>query len=81
MEALSVEDMNRFLNFCPKNTYSSHYLKGDIEPVCHNEQGNAYEGFVFLETRSRRTIVRSHVEEYLQNCIKRFNNANQLITN
>lgn len=153
MEALSVEDMNRFLNFCSKDTHSSHcydmlyvlfwsglraselcgltldnidmdnrmitvdkqlqcinhthvvlptkttngvrtipmtdgvyesfqriienrYLKGDIEPVCYDEQGNVYEGFVFLATRSRRTITRSHVEEYLQNCIKRFNNAN-----
>lgn len=153
MEALSVEDMNRFLDFCSKDTHSSHcydmlyilfwsglraselcgltldnidmdnrmitidkqlqcinhthvvlptkttngvrtipmtdgvyesfqriienrYLKGDIEPVCYDEQGNAYEGFVFLATRSRRTIVRGYVEEYLQNCIKRFNNAN-----
>ena len=153
MEALSVEDMNRFLDFCLKDTHSSHcydmlyvlfwsglraselcgltldnidmdnrmitvnkqlqcinhthvvlptkttngvrtipmtdgvyesfqriienrYLKGDIEPVCYDEQGNVYEGFVFLATRSRRTITRSHVEEYLQNCIKRFNNAN-----
>lgn len=49
---------------------------GDIEPVCYDEKGKAYEGFVFLATRSRKTIVRSHVEEYLQNCIKRFNNAN-----
>ena len=153
MEALSVEDMNRFLDFCLKDTHSSHcydmlyvlfwsglraselcgltldnidmdnrmitvnkqlqcinhthvvlptkttngvrtipmtdgvyesfqriienrYLKGDIEPVCYDEHGNVYEGFVFLATRSRRTITRSHVEEYLQNCIKRFNNAN-----
>ena len=153
MEALSVDDMNRFLDFCSKDTHSSHcydmlyvlfwsglraselcgltldnidmdnrmitvdkqlqcinhthvvlptktmngvrtipmtdgvyesfqriignrYLKGDIEPVCYDEQGNAYEGFVFLTTRSRKTIVRGHVEEYLQNCIKRFNNAN-----
>lgn len=153
MKALSVEDMNRFLNFCLNDTHSSHcydmlyvlfwsglraselcgltldnidmdnrmivvdkqlqcvnhthvvlptktmngkriipmtdgvyesfqriiknrYLKGDIEPVCFDEQGNAYEGFVFLATRSRRTIVRGHVEEYLRNCIKRFNNAN-----
>lgn len=52
------------------------YLKGDIEPVCYDERGKAYSGFVFLATRSRKTIVRSHVEEYLQNCIKRFNNAN-----
>ena len=119
MEALFVEDMNRFLDFCSKDTYSSHcydmlyilfwsglraselcgltldnidmdnrmitvdkqlqcinhthvvlptkttngvrtipmtdsvyesfqriienrYLKGDIEPVCYDEQGNAY---------------------------------------
>lgn len=153
MKALSVEDMNRFLNFCLNDTHSSHcydmlyvlfwsglraselcgltldnidmdnrmivvdkqlqcvnhthvvlptktmngkriipmtdgvyesfqriiknrYLKGNIEPVCFDEQGNAYEGFVFLATRSRRTIVRGHVEEYLRNCIKRFNNAN-----
>lgn len=153
MKALSVEDMNRFLDFCLNDTHSSHcydmlyvlfwsglraselcgltldnidmdnrmivvdkqlqcvnhthvvlptktmngkriipmtdgvyesfqriiknrYLKGDIEPVCFDEQGNAYEGFVFLATRSRRTIVRGHVEEYLRNCIKRFNNAN-----
>ena len=153
MDALSVEDMNRFLDFCSKDTHSSHcydmlyvlfwsglraselcgltldnidmdkrmitvdkqlqcinhthvvlptktmngvrtipmtdgvyesfrriiknrYLKGYIEPVCYDEQGNAYEGFVFLATRSRRTIVRGHVEEYLQNCNKRFNNAN-----
>lgn len=54
----------------------NRYIKGDIEPVCYDEQGNAYDGFVFLATRSRKTIVRSHVEEYLQNCIKRFNNAN-----
>lgn len=153
MKALSVEDMNRFLDFCLNDTHSSHcydmlyvlfwsglraselcgltldnidmdnrmivvdkqlqcvnhthvvlptktmngeriipmtdgvyesfqriiknrYLKGDIEPVCFDEQGNAYEGFVFLATRSRKTIVRGHVEEYLLNCIKRFNNAN-----
>lgn len=54
----------------------NRYIKGDIEPICYDEQGNAYDGFVFLATRSRKTIVRSHVEEYLQNCIKRFNNAN-----
>lgn len=153
MEALSIEDMNRFLNFCSKDSHSLHcydmlyvlfwsglraselcgltldnidmknrmitvnkqlqcinhthivlstktmngirtipmtdgvyesfqhiienrYLKGNIEPICYDEQGNAYEGFVFLATRSRKTIVRGHVEEYLQNCIKRFNNAN-----
>ena len=54
----------------------NRYIKGNIEPICYDEQGNAYDGFVFLATRSRKTIVRSHVEEYLQNCIKRFNNAN-----
>lgn len=52
------------------------YLKGDIEPVCYDEKGSKYEGFVFLATRSRKTIVRSHVEEYLQNCVKRFNVEN-----
>ena len=50
--------------------------RGDIEPVRYDERGNAYEGFVFLATRSRKTIVRAHVEEYLGNYIKRFNNAN-----
>ena len=61
---------------CFQSVISNRYLKGDIEPVCYDGHGNAYEGFVFLATRSRKTIVRSHVEEYLQNCIKRFNNAN-----
>lgn len=59
-----------------KNVLSNRYLKGDMEPVCYDEQGNPYEGFVFLATRSRKTIVRSHVEEYLQNCIKRYNLSN-----
>ena len=153
MEALSVEDMNRFLDFCSKDTHSLHcydmlyvlfwtglraselcgltlddidmknrmitvnkqlqcinhthivlptktmsgersipmtdgvyecferilknrYTKGDIEPVCYDEHGNEYSGFVFLATRSRKTIVRNNVEEYLCNCIKRFNDAN-----
>lgn len=153
MEALSVHDMNRFLDFCSKDKHSAHcydmlyvlfwtglraselcgltlddidmqakvirvnkqlqcinhthvvlptkttngersipmtdgvyecferilenrYIKGDIEPICYDEQGNKYEGFVFLATRSRKTIVRSHVEEYLSNCIKRFNSDN-----
>lgn len=153
MEALSVEDMSRFLDFCSKDAHCAHcydmlyvlfwsgvraselcgltldnidmdnrmivvnkqlqcinhthvvmptkttngertipmtdgvyesfqriiknrYLKGDIEPVCYDQRGKAYKGFVFVATRSRKTIVRSHVEEYLQNCIKRFNNAN-----
>ena len=53
----------------------NRYLKGDIEPVYYDELGKAYEGFVFLSTRSRKTIVRSHVEEYLANCIKRYNLA------
>ena len=53
----------------------NRYLKGDIEPVCYDELGKAYEGFVFLSTRSRKTIVRSHVEEYIANCIKRYNLA------
>ena len=51
----------------------NRWLKGDIEPVCYDERGQKYSGFVFLATRSRKTIVRSHVEEYLQNCIKRYN--------
>lgn len=59
-----------------KNVLKNRYLKGDIEPVCYDERGNAYKGFVFLATRSRKTIVRAHVEEYLQNCIKRFNVEN-----
>lgn len=50
---------------CFESILSSRYLKGDIEPVCFDEKGNAYEGFVFLATRSRKTIVRAHVEEYL----------------
>ncbi len=61
---------------CFEAVLKNRYLKGDIEPVCYDERGNAYEGFVFLATRSRKTIVRSHVEEYLQNCIKRYNEAN-----
>lgn len=61
---------------CFKDVVEKRYLRGDIEPVRYDERGNAYEGFVFLATRSRKTIVRAHVEEYLGNCIKRFNNAN-----
>lgn len=61
---------------CFEAVLKNRYLKGDIEPVCYDERGNAYEGFVFLATRSRKTIVRAHVEEYLQNCIKRYNMAN-----
>lgn len=61
---------------CFETVLENRYLKGDIEPVCFDERGNPYEGFVFLSTRSRKTIVRSHVEEYLQNCIKRYNLAN-----
>ena len=59
-----------------ESVFKNRYLKGDIEPVCYDELGNSYEGFVFLATRSRKTIVRSHVEEYLANCIRRFNQAN-----
>ena len=61
---------------CFKEVLTNRYLKGDIEPVCYDEHGNTYEGFVFLATRSRKTIVRSHAEEYLQNCIKRYNLKN-----
>lgn len=61
---------------CFKCVIKNRYITGDIEPVCYDEKGNKYEGFVFLATRSRKTIVRSHIEEYLQNCIKRFNNEN-----
>ena len=61
---------------CFERVIKNRYIMGDIEPACYDERGNKYEGFVFLATRSRKTIVRSHVEEYLQNCIKRFNNAN-----
>ena len=61
---------------CFQSVINNRYLKGDIEPVCYDEQGNAYEGFVFLATRSRKTIVRSHVEEYLRNCISRYNLKN-----
>jgi len=59
-----------------ESVLANRYLKGDIEPMCCDEFGNVYSGFVFLATRSRKTIVRSHVEEYLSNCIKRFNQAN-----
>jgi len=61
---------------CFESVLKKRHLKGDIEPVCYDERGNEYEGFVFLATRSRKTIVRSHVEEYLQNCIKHFNAVN-----
>lgn len=61
---------------CFERILKNRYIKGDIEPVCYDEKGSEYEGFIFLATRSRKTIVRSHVEEYLQNCIKRFNAEN-----
>ena len=61
---------------CFQNVLKNRYILGDIEPVRYDERGNAYSGFVFLATRSRKTIVRAHVEEYLRNCIKRFNIAN-----
>jgi site-specific recombinase XerD len=54
----------------------NRYLRGDLEPICYDENGKAYEGFVFLATRSRRTIVRANIAEYLRNCIKRFNMSN-----
>ena len=59
-----------------EHVLQERYLKGDIEPVCYDERGKSYEGFIFLATRSRQTIVRTHVEEYLQNCIRRFNLKN-----
>lgn len=59
-----------------KRILKNRYIKGDIEPVCYDERGKKYERFVFLATRSRKSIVRAHVEEYLSNCIRRFNNAN-----
>ena len=71
-----VVPMTDGVHECFNRIIKNRYIKGDIEPVCYDEKGNAYEGFVFLATRSRKTIVRSHVEEYLQNCIKRFNNEN-----
>ena len=61
---------------CFKSVLEKRYLKGDIEPVCYDEHGKPYSGFVFLATRSRRTIVRGHISEYLVNCIKRYNDAN-----
>lgn len=61
---------------CFQSVLSKRYLKGDLEPVCYDDKGNRYTGFVFLATRSRKTIVRGHVEEYLRNCIKRYNEAN-----
>lgn len=61
---------------CFKNVLANRYLKGDIEPVCYDDYGNAYEGFVFLATRSRKTVVRTHVEAYLRHCIQRYNLAN-----
>lgn len=61
---------------CFASVLANRQLKGDMEPVCYDERGNLYEGFVFLATRSGKTIVRSHVEEYLRNCIKRYNQEN-----
>lgn len=61
---------------CFASVLSKRYLKGDVEPICYDERGRSYEGFVFLATRSRKTIVRSHIEEYLRNCIRRYNMAN-----
>ena len=61
---------------CFEHILKNRYIKGNIEPVCYDEKGNGYEGFVFLATRSRKTVVRSHVEKYLSNCIERFNSVN-----
>ena len=38
-----------------QRVFENRYLKGDIEPICYDERGNAYEGFVFLATRSNIT--------------------------
>lgn len=61
---------------CFKTVIANRYLKGDLEPVCYDEKGDEYSGFIFLATRSRKTIVRAHVEEYLRNSIRRYNEAN-----
>lgn len=44
------------------------------EPVLYGEDGvTAYSGFVFLSTRRRTPMLRENVEEYMRNCIKRYN--------
>ena len=44
------------------------------EPVLYGEDGvTAYSGFVFLSTRRRMPMMRENVEEYMKNCIKRYN--------
>ena len=40
---------------CFKDVVEKRYLRGDIEPVRYDERGNAYEGFVFLATRTFAT--------------------------
>lgn len=62
---------------CFDRVLKNRYVIGNIEPICYDEKGNTYQGFVFLATRSRKSITRTHVEEYLRNCIKRFNDANK----
>lgn len=62
---------------CFERVLKNRYVIGNIEPICYDEKGNTYQGFVFLATRSRKSITRAHVEEYLRNCIKRFNDANK----
>mgnify|MGYP000731318644 CR=1 FL=1 len=62
---------------CFERVLKNRYVIGNIEPICYDEKGNTYQGFVFLATRSRKSITRTHVEEYLRNCIKRFNDANK----
>ena len=44
------------------------------EPVLYSEDGStAYSGFVFLSTRRRMPMLRDNVEEYMRNCVTRFN--------
>ncbi len=62
---------------CFERVLKNRYVIGNIEPICYDEKGNTYQGFVFLATRSRKSITRTHVDEYLRNCIKRFNDANK----
>lgn len=61
---------------CFKKVLDKRYVNSGIEPVCYDQNGNAYDGFVFLGARKHNTIVRSSVSEYLENCIRRYNAAN-----
>ena len=45
--------------------------------LLNGEQQMANKKAVDKNKPTRKTIVRSHVEEYLQNCIKRYNLSNQ----